>query len=270
MKKIVQCILVMMCLLMAMPTQAQFLNKLKKKVSDAVENKVIDKTADKAASTTDKGMEGVLNPDLGVKKTSKSPKSSYKFSYKYVMDIEANDHNMQMEYFLHPGSNYVGMAMNQSGTDVFLVMDHKKEAVFTFMESSGMKIVMGVDMDVDQTNDWVNNEYEKSDYRITDLPSKTILGYACQGKRLENNEYVTDIYFTKEVKGNMMDFFGDNPSGKKFEGSSVLAKHLKDFENSMMLQMESTEKKGNDKMRMTAVKIDKVNREFTTDGYRSM
>lgn len=50
-------------------SNAQFLNKLKKKVQEKTEevivNKVADKVADKAADKTSEAMDKLLNPDFG-------------------------------------------------------------------------------------------------------------------------------------------------------------------------------------------------------------
>src|SRR5690554_5220219 len=104
-------------------SNAQFLDKLKKRVIERTEDMVIDKAAnkvaDKAADKTGEAMDKLLNPDLGSimnpmgKKVdmSKLP-DSYKFDYRYALKMNTDEGEIGMDYYLSKTEPYMGMKMN--------------------------------------------------------------------------------------------------------------------------------------------------------------
>ena len=245
--------------------------KLGKKISDAAENTVTDKSADKTSDEVGKGMDGIFSQTKKSGKDLASPKNTYSFSYNYQMKISSKNTALKMDYYIDPGSDYIAMAMNKNGMNMFMVFDYDKEANYNFISRNGNKMMTTTSLNTNYSNDWVNNDYNKSDYTVTSLPNKTFLGYSCKGKQLENDRYKMIIYYTDKVDINMQDLFHARPKGGQNEAAAVLQKQLPDMEKSLMMYLKTTDKKdGDGSAVMECTKLEKVDRDFDTDGYQSM
>lgn len=255
--------------------QAQFLKKLGKKVENKVENTVINKTSDKAGKETGKAVDKVLEPEntnkKGTKETnkktaSKKLPSSYEFDYQYRLTMTTTQGKMDIDYFLKPNAPYMGTKMNQ-GVEIFMVMDGDSNTNYMFMNSGGSKIATATSLN---GNDIINSSSRDDDYIITDLPPKTILGYNCIGKQMENDEYLIKMYFTTEAKVSFNDVFkSDND---RFP--DALKAHFKEGDNTILMYMDMVDKKNKGKksssgtMECTLLQPNKFT--FSTAGYTLM
>lgn len=271
MKSLIKTTFLMTCLLALTSTQAQFLKKLGDKMSDAAENTVTRKSADKTSREVGKGMDGIFS-STSRKERSKiaKPDSRYKFDYHYQMEMTSEENAMQMDYYFKPNSNYAGMAMNQQGMKIFMVFDYNKSAAYSFMEGEGQKMYTPAALDLETANDWANNTYTKSDYTVTELPNKSFLGYSCQGRQIENDEWKFTMYYTDEVEVGFQNIL--NASTAQDNNPSVLREYFKDAENAMMMYMETVDKKhrGDASVTMECVAFEKANHDFKTNGYQAI
>lgn len=273
MKRLIQMTFLMLCMVAYLPTQAQFLKKLGKKVSDAAENTTTDKSANKTSDGVGKGFDGIFSSKKKKKKGSpdvSKPDNRYKFDYHYQMEMTTDNNTATMDYYFKPNTDYAGMAMTQSGMNIFMVFDYKKEAAYSFMKMEGRKMFTSTALDMDTDNDWANNEYTKSDYTVTNLPNKTFLGYSCKGKQVENNEWKFIMYYTTDVKVSFQNIL--NASKQQENNPSVLRKYFKDAEDGLMMYMETVDKKhnGRNSLTMKCVEFEKANHDFNTKGYEPM
>lgn len=252
-------------------SNAQFFEKLQKKVETKVENKVINKTADKAEKETGNTMDKVLEPKKSKKEksskkeqtktqntTSSSLKSSYDFSYQYQLTVKTSEGNMIMDYFIQPNQNsYLGSKMNAGGMDMFMILESNQSHVF--MDMGGMKMVQTTNA---TANEFANEEFHNANYKITEIPGKTILGYSCKGLQLEDKDYISKIYYTNNAPVSMTDI-----SNQQIPDSAK--KYFTD--KSLMMYMEITDKKNKGKknisgtMECTLIKENKFS--FSTQGY---
>lgn len=272
MKRLIQLTFLTLCMAAYLPAHAQFLDKLSKKVSDAAENTVTDKSADKTSDEVGKGFDGIFSkkkkkkgePDVS------SPDNRYKFEYHYKMKMTtSSDKTMNMDYYFKPHQDYAGAAMTQSGMNIFMIFDYNKEASYSFMKTQGRKMYTSTALDMDTDNDWANNQYTKSDYTVKDLPNKNFLGYTCKGKQIENNEWKFIMYYTDAVNVSFHNIL--NASKQQDNNPSVLRKYFKDAENGLMMYMESVDKKRNDgSFTMECVEFEKADHDFKTKGYQAM
>ncbi len=228
-------------------SNAQFLNKLKKRVIEKTEDLVIekaaDKVADKAANKTGEAMDKLLNPDFGSimnptgKKVdmSKLP-ASYNFDYLYAMKMSTQDGEVGMDYFLSKTEPYMGVKMNMGedkNMNMSMVFDEGNKTIFTYV--NGMAIATEMDL----SNAVDNEEIDVyNDYTFKELPNRQFLGYDCIGREMENNEYKFTVYIAPNMEagfGNMFKTEHTNipPSMQKFS---------KDFENGLMMYMEMQDK----------------------------
>jgi hypothetical protein len=271
MKLLARILLLSIFLMMYQTSEAQFFKKLGDKISEAAENTIIKKSADKTADEVSKGMDGIFSGMEGKVGGADvaSPANSYHFDYRYKMKMTAEETTMKMDYFFKPDSDYAGMAMNQKGMKMFMIFDYDKEAAYSFISATSGKMYTTISLDLSTDNDWANDNYHKSDYTVTNLPSKTILGYVCKGKQIENSEWKFTMYYTDEVGISFQNILN---ASKQRNNPSVLSKYFKDAENGLMLYMKSVDKKHKEykSVVMECVALDKEKRDFSTTDYNKM
>ncbi len=242
-------------LLTTTTTQAQFFKKLQKKAEDKITreaekraerrvNKKIDKTFDKAET----GIDGTLkkNPK---KNTAKLP-NTYRFDWKMTMQMQSKEGSIDMDYFLKQDANYFGMVIkiptNKKSRDVITIMDMKNNTIITLMNMEGNKIMRVAD---------IPNDEDKTDQNITivETNTKKILGYLCQGYRIETEEGVVNMY----VAMNAPVSFNKTLSGNsKFIPKGLNPNLLKKLKNGLMLELDfisKEKKKYNSKMICTSL-----------------
>lgn len=276
MKRIITFMFFVFALFTGQNSNAQFFDKLSKKVEQKVENKVINKTANKAEKETGNTMDKVLEPNKSKKEkksekknnnktkasssTISSIKSNYEFSYQYQLTVKTKEGNMIMDYFIQPNQNsYLGSKMNAGGIEMFTIIENDQSHVF--MDMNGMKMVQSTNF---SGSEFTNEEFRTANYTITEIPGKTILGYKCKGLQLEDKDYVSKIYYTNDAPVSLTDISNSNQqipeSAKKYF-----------TDKSLMMSMELTDKKGKGKknisstMECTLIKENKFN--FSTQGY---
>lgn len=274
MKLLAKIIVMTVFFMVSQVSEAQFFKKLGKKVSEAAENTVTKKSANKTSDEVGKGMDGIFSGMKGKGKKGRksevaSPDNSYQFDYHYEMKISTDGNTMNMDYFFKPNRDYAGMAMNKSGMKMFMVFDYNKEAMYSFISGKSGKMYTSTSLDLDTDNDWANNDYTKSDYTVTDLPNKTILGYSCKGKQIENDEWKFTMYYTDEIGISFQNILN---ASKKRETPSVLSKYFKDAKDGMMMYMKSVDKKEKNykAVTMECVGLDKQKNDFSTKNYQAM
>lgn len=299
MKRIIKLTLILSGLLFCMPTQAQFLKKLNKKVQDAAEKKVLDKSANKTSQSVDKGMDDIFSVGKDNKKsknkkqTQKSapsnsdlmkgaaansanvqPRDSYLFSYLYNIHITSSsnkDMKGEMDFFITPNADYIGLRFGetQGMGSMFMVSDQKKSANFNFINSDSQKMMMTSSFDPSDF-DTDSMPQGSDDYKITNLPSKSFLGYSCKGIQMEDDEWKIKIYYTNQVDLSLSNIFS---SGEDiaFKGNSSLRKDLANLNDGLIMYMEGASKKNKkENFIMEAKKLEKIDYTFNTDGYQNM
>ncbi len=248
-------------------SEAQFLKKLSQKVEKKVEEKVIEKAANKAEKETENTMDKVLEPDekttKGNNRKTKSSallKSSYEFSYQYQLTIKTKEGNVTMDYYIQPNQDsYLGSKMNAEGFDMFIIMENEQSHVF--MDMGGMKMVQTTDT---KDSEFGNESFRTGNYKITELPNKTILGYDCKGLQMEDDNYSSTVYYTNDAPVSMTNVFNSDQQIPESVKKYFSAK-------SLMMSMEITDKKGKGKNDITGfvecTLIKENNFSFSTQGY---
>ena len=238
-------------------SNAQFFEKLKRRVlektEDLVIDKVADKTADKAANKTGEAMDKLLNPDFGSlmnpmgKKVdmSKLP-ASYNFDYLYSMKMTTQEGAVDMDYYLSKTEPYMGMKMNMGedkNMNMSMVFDEGNKTLFTFV--NGMAMATEMDLSDAATTEDVDMY---NDYSFKELPNRTFLGYDCIGREMENDEYKFTIY----IAPNMEAGFGNMFKSKHANIPPSMQKFSKEYENGLMMYMEMVDKKNKKKKNSNA------------------
>lgn len=264
------------CLAFAQTAEAQFLKKLGNKIQKKVENVVVEKTADKASKATGKAMDKVFDINFeksksGKKITPKDIPASFEFEYLYRLTMTSattGETAMDMDYYLKPGASYMGVKTGIT-QDFFMVMDGKTNINYTFMSAGGMKMVTAMALDGDDLSG-ETDDFDYDSFTLTDLPDKTFLGYTCQGKKMENDDYIFIMYYTS--KGPVS--FGDVFAMETDRFPAVIRDQFKGNENATLMYMEMKDKVNKGKkntsgtIECTLLKPEKFT--FDTAGYQAL
>jgi hypothetical protein len=253
----------------------QFLNELKRQTKERVEMVAIQKTADKAGDATANTMDKLFNPNFeglmkgGGKKVDRAElPDGYEFTYKYSLQMSTKDGSFVFDYYLNPGSGYMGVKMNV-GADMFIVMDQDRQVNINYINSGGNSIATASSaIDLDEEN--IDAYQDLQDYVITDLPNKEFLGYDCIGKQMENEEWKFIMYFATDMEVSFADVFKQDNS----KLPPAMQSYSEQFENSLMMFMDMEDKKGKKKKNisgtMECVGIEQVNFSIYNSNYQFM
>lgn len=269
------------CIVGSFQMEAQIFKKIQRSAENAAERTVLRKTEQKTAEKVDESIDDALEGEEKEKrkknKKSQSKKSgsdafapSYAFSYKYTMEVTSKDaktQQMQMDFWLEPNAKYMGIEMKQQGMEMFQILDAKQTMAYNFVNSGGNKMAMSMDYGQFDTE----TEEDYSDYTITPLPDKTILGYRCTGKKMENDEWEVTFYYTQEVDVSINSMFQSDQTDNVPE---ELKQQFSPDEEYLLLSMVMKDKKnqGTKEDRsgsMECVALEKDNFTFATTGYSS-
>lgn len=252
----------------SLTVEAQFLDRLKKRVEQKVENVVVEKTANKAAEKASNSMDKMFegNP-FGTGKGKADPAlvaNSYDFSWIYSLKMTTKEGEMVFDYYLKPNAPYFGFTM-ATMPNMFTVMDNGKKVTAMFMTSEGNNIGMVTQMPDDMDLEEMKDKSEA--FNFVSLPNKTINGYNCKGVKATSSEYETLMYFTSDAEVSFDDIYKNN-------NAKIPAK-LKDYFNPndkvLMIYMEMKnlkDKKQN--ATMECVKLEKVTKTIKKSDYKFM
>ena len=249
---------------------AQFLNKLKKRVEQKVENAVIEKAANKAADKATQSMDKMfdVNPFGGAAGKEKADPAlvadTYQFSWKYSLKMSTKDGDMVVDYYLQPDEPYFGFT-TQIMENMFTVMDNGKKVTIMYMKSDDNNIGMVTQM----PEAFVLEDPEENQKKLTfeKLPEKTVNGYLCKGVKATNEDLEMIMYFTDKAEVSFDDVFKNSKTKIPVE--------LKDYFNPddkiLMMSMDYTDlknKKRNGKIE--CVGLEKATKTINKSDYKFM
>jgi hypothetical protein len=260
------------CLLNANVVNAQFLERLNKRVQRSAENAAISHAekiaAEKAEEAIEKGIskglesffEAQLNglDSISVKSVAPSElPDQYEFEWMYTLQMQTNDGLMNIDYFLKPEASYFGakpkLDLTQTTEYIFMVVDIQRNINTIFMESNGTKMAMPSSVPLD--TDFDSNDVDNSDnFTFTQIETKTILGYNCQGYKMENDDSITKIYVTKDAPVSFTQLFIGN---NKNIPQGFDPKWLDKIDDSLIMEMEHTDKNENNTTTMKCILLNK-------------
>lgn len=213
---------VLMILCFVVPTQAQFLKKLKKRAGDAVERTVLDRTDKEVSEATDEAIDGMVESDNTDKRQANQSADQmqesiqslfgagnidnipdqYDFSYKAVMEVTSKEDKNQLEYWLEPDVRYFGTKITQAGDDNLTVLDLENKSMTMFMEKDEQKLIMPMRTDNKLFKKILENAEEDSkpeNIEFVEIEGKTILGYHCKGYQFKSDDGISKIWVTDET-----------------------------------------------------------------------
>ena len=137
--------------------------------------------------------------------------STYDFDYIYKLKMTHKKGDVTLDYYLKEDAAYFGFdtaAMTEgSDTKMFMVMDADLEITAMFMEMMGKNVVQKSKL---KASDFESDSEDMSDYTFTEIDSKTINGYECEGYVSENDKNKITFYITDDVPVSFNQVFGSN------------------------------------------------------------
>jgi hypothetical protein len=167
---------------------------------------------------------------------------TYEFDYIYKLKMTHKKGDVTLDYYLAEDETYFGfdsadMMKGSEDTKMFMVMDAELEVTAMFMEMMGKKIVQKSKL---KASDF-DAEDDMSDYTFTEIDSKTINGYECEGYVSENDKTKITFYITDDVPVSFNQALGANVKNMpKGFNASIMKKYA---ENGLMMEMIYEDKK---------------------------
>lgn len=256
----------------SIPSEAQILKKLKKKVERKVEDKVTDKLSDKAADETDSMMNQMMGEQMsnsammpmgGNQVDLSEVPAQYDFNWKYYASINTTQGDIEMVYRLKNEAPYMGIEMHQ-GADVLMVMDTRNDLMTMFFDSEGNKMMMASRMDPSKTG--TAEDFYK-DAQVKEIPSKSILGYDCQGYEVETDGHIVKFYVTNDAGVSFTQMYQHEKSQLP---PGIKEEWLKNGDG-LLMEMQMTDKKAPvNNASMVCTSLKKENFIINKSNYRSM
>ncbi|MDH3321397.1 MAG: DUF4412 domain-containing protein [Flavobacteriaceae bacterium] len=278
-------------------THAQILKKLKKKVQQAAEQTVIDKTAEKAAQETGKAMDSLLDvdPDYQAKDQEQllnkymstdnniSVEDVYTFDTNVIMNMVVEDpkHPMTYDYSMWFTNNSSYMATeiknmqaknskdDKMPKDMLTVIDDKNQVMLIIMETQKMAQIISME----KVKDIADQENLESD-AVNDLTpeikqtgkSKKILGYQCEEFETLIEEGKMTFWITQDIRlfqKNMFENLNTSLGGNPFQSIPEAAKGF-------MMEMHFESQLNGSKTSMYVKDISKKKKTINVKDYQLM
>jgi len=187
---------------------------------------------------------------------------TYNFDYIYKLKMTHKKGDVTLDYYLKEDAAYFGFdtaaITEDSDTKMFMVMDAELEVTAMFMEMMGKKVVQKSKL---KASDFDTKE-NMSDYTFTEIESKTINGYECEGYVSESDKNKITFYITDDVPVSFNQALDANVKNMpKGFNASIMKKYT---ENGLMMQMIYEDKKKS-KNNMTIECIDLEETDFSLD-----
>jgi len=196
--------------------------------------------------------------------------SSYKFDYIYTLKMTHKKGDISIDYYLKEGGTYFGfdsaeMAKSSPDTKMFMVMDSNLNITAMFMEMMGKNVVQKTKIKVSD----IGSDDDLSEYTVTEIESKVINGYECEGFVSENDKMKITFYITDDVPVSFNQMFGANLKNMPKGFNPELMKKYAD--NGLMMEMVfEDKKKSKNNMTMQCTGLEKTDFSIDTTKYGSM
>lgn len=256
-------ITVVLFLFIGLGTQAQFWKKLKKRAEQAAEETVMRKSEEKAAQETEKAFDKIYDMDFGKKPTNIDPailQGIYTYNWRYTLQMQHKKGAMNLHYYLSEGGQDFGNKFEMEGREImpgmFMVIDELKGVTIILMEQEGNKYGQVVDSPTDDIIDMVEEDSPIADATFTEVGTKEILGYECQGFQIENDEMKMTMYVAFDTPVSFNQIYAGTSDARLPKGFD--RKWLdKIGSNSLMMEMDmENKKKPKQSAKMTCIALE--------------
>jgi hypothetical protein len=221
-----------------------------------------------------KGMDKIFDIDFSAPQVDPSVlPERYDFEWKYTMQMKHKKGNMNMTYYLTPGAKYFGsqpeMEDNLMANGMLMVFDQELDIMAIFMETEDGKsgtLLKNPSIDIEDVAE--QEEANMDDYTITEIGTKTILGYECQGFQMENDELKMTMYIAMDAPVSFNQVYG---SHIKTKPKGFDPKWMEKADSSIVMEMDMVHKKKKKfNTKMTCVALEKSPKTLVVSDYEFM
>ena len=219
--------------------------------------------AQKPTEAQKKAMQDAMNYGKNKVDASQIP-AKYSFSWKYSMEMKSSaGKTIVSDYFLEPNAAYYGANMNQTGSNMFMIMDSSKKLMVNSFEKGAKKMAMA-----SKIQDYTPGDSKNSKYTYKILPNKVILGFNCKGIQATNATSTMVFYYTNDAKVSFSEMF---KSQQNQSTPNAFKNFFKPNEKPLMMSLNYTDLKDKSKsMTMKCVSLEKETKTFNKSDYQFM
>lgn len=169
----------------------------------------------------------------------------YEFDWQLETEMVLNTKRkevMEMTFLIKKDANYQATKIVNSNSknegNTIMLFDTNLNTMVMFMESQGMRFLQMYPL----PDPGKSNKNNIDSYNISELPTKTIIGFNCKGLQFEDDKYIMKIYHTTEAPITLTNFLNFG-SQKNMELPDVDPKVVKQFSNGLIMEMDIIDKK---------------------------
>lgn len=272
MKTLKQLLFFFVFLLTSSTLQAQFWEKLGKRAEEKIEREAekrverqVEKKIDKIFNDAENKLDGINTKTP--KKDVKLP-DSYAFEWKYTMKMETNNMDVKMHYMLKKEATYFGIVMVLDELDTskssITIMDRGRKAIITLINMEGQKFYRAMELPDENTED---EDSESTEFKLIKTDVKEILGYDCQGFKVQMDGGVMHFYIAKNAPVTFNRAFGNGQNMPKGLNKEL----IKEFENGIMLEVEFiSDKSEKNNFKSTCIELKSMDYKLDVSDYKSL
>jgi len=195
---------------------------------------------------------------------SKIPKS-YSFDYKLTVEIASKEGSMDVHYMVKPDATYYGMVRVLDKKDLtknsITIMDIGRKKVLTCRNGKGGKFLRSTAIPE------VENEADRQ-ITIERTDTKKILGYDCQGYKINTDDGTSVIYLTQDAGFAFNKGFGAF-SKMSLNNKGIDTAIVEELENGLLLVLEY-KGNGNITAKMTVKEVLKLSYSVDLSEYKTI
>ncbi len=175
-------------------------------------------------------------------------KDSYDFDWQLETEFKSANKKtdgMGMTFLIKEGAPYQGARLVDEKTKDLgqstMLFDLELNIMAMFMEARGNKILQIYP--IPDSRD-LSTVQKKDEFRITELPPKTIIGYVCQGIQLEDDRYIMKLYHSPDAPVKLANFFSmGGPQNMQMPNIEVDPRLIEQYSKGAIMEMDIVDKK---------------------------
>ena len=205
------------------------------------------------------------------KVTEKDLPESYDFDWQYHAEMTMTSRkkeSIDMTFLIKKGADYQATLMVDSKSkdmgNSIMLFDSNLNAMVMFMEAQGQKFMQIHPIpEHKQSNDI-------KDYKITKIPSKTILNYNCKGLQIEDDRYIVKMFHTTEAPVKLSHFMSFS-GNKNMDIPDIDPSVISQLSDGLIMEMQMIDKKkSKNNVTITAKSLGNEPKQIVTSDYKVM
>ncbi len=171
---------------------------------------------------------------------------AYHFTYQATLEIKNKNGQLENEYLLQPNESFYAQKKYSKNLTNYVVYDNQLNTEVYFINLNGKKRTARKKMDFITQAKMVGAYRDAQGKKIAPLGKKEILGFNCEGYKIETDAGATELWVTNEAPATMFGTLfahrSDGPNSP-FSANTMIMKlvHVSKESSDESYQMECTE-----------------------------